>query len=504
MAETISRESCPRCKKPVDPAARRCPDCRGSLLVDVIVDSAPPGERARYNLAKALSQLDPPSPSFSAAQQAISIPHSVLMDGVTRDTARRLLHTLKENGSRASMPPHVEVEIVEETGSLTNFFVVILLVGAIAFALYAWTWRLRNPTGETVKPAGARVERAARAATVARVAPLDLDAISKKTLPALVELRCRASRASGFLVAPDMVLTSAGALCPAGEPVRAVLGGGREVRGTAVRLDDRDERLGLALVRIPGSGVEPLPFGDASTLRTGNRVVLFSGSEARQGTVGNTVRSVLGTGYFLVEPAPGNPGSPILNVLGRVVGVVTSPPDIAGHPGFVVPINYVYTGDRRLIDPPARLRPDAEGWNEYLVRALEADREEVQLYISDIPQPALLAARAVPGRGVIGTFLMHDVEPPKPRVLRLTVRSADKDLCQVNAYVLGWNKVDTASPGAPAAGSLYFQWLLSNNLLQDAYQGFATLDLGACPRQDLRGALIVLDDGDERADRIRL
>jgi serine protease Do len=501
MAETISRDNCPRCKKPVDPAARRCPDCRGSLLVDVIVDSAPPGERARYNLAKALSQLDPPSPTFSAAQQAVNIPHSVLMDGVTRETARRLLHTLKEYGSRASMPPHVEVETVEEPGSLTNFFVVILLVGAIAFALYAYTWRLRNPAGETVKPAGARVERAARAATVARVAPLDLAAISKKALPALVELRCRASRASGFLVAPDMVLTSIAALCPAGEPVRAMLADGREVRGAA---DRRDERFGLALVRIPASGVEPLPFGDASTLRTGDRVVLFSGSEARQGTVGDTVRSVLGTGYFLVEPAPEPPGSPILNVLGRVVGVVTSPPDIAGHPGFVAPINYVYTGDRRLIDPPARLRPDVEGWNEYLVRALDADREEVQLYISDIPQPALLSARTVSGRGVIGTFLMHDVEQPKPRVLQLTVRTDEKDLCHVNAYVLDWTKVDTATPGAPAAGSLYFQWLRANNLLQDAYQGFATLDLGTCPQQSLRGALIVLDGGDERADRIRL
>ncbi|MES1240897.1 MAG: hypothetical protein ABUT39_04700, partial [Acidobacteriota bacterium] len=89
MAETVSRESCPSCKKPVDPTARRCPHCRRSLLVDVVVDSAPPGEKARYNLAKALSQLDPPSPTFSTAQQAINIPHAVLMDGVTRETGRR-------------------------------------------------------------------------------------------------------------------------------------------------------------------------------------------------------------------------------------------------------------------------------------------------------------------------------------------------------------------------------------------------------------------------------
>jgi hypothetical protein len=504
MAETVSRDNCPSCKKPVDPTARRCPHCRTSLLVDVVVDSAPPGERARYNLAKALSRLDPPSPSFSVAQQAISIPHAVLMDGVTRGTGRRLLGTVKEHGGRASMTPHVErVEAAEETGSLTNFVVVIFLVGAIAFALYAWTWRLRNPSGETVKPVGTRSERAARAATVARVAPLKLGAISKKAAPGIAALRCRSSAGgSGFLVAPDLLLTSASALCPSGEPLRAVLADGREVRGEAVR---RDEKLGLALVRIPASGAEPLALGDASALRAGDRVVLFEGTEPRQGTVAGTVRSVLGVGFFQVEPAVETRGGPILDGLGRVVGIVAPPPVLAREPGLVLPVNYVYagvSGGGRLIDPPTRQRPDVAAWNDYLVRVLDADREEVQRWA---PQPALLAAGTVPGRGLVGTFLLHDVERPEPRTLQLTVRTPDRTLCQVNAYVVGWSPVDKAS--SPAAGSppsQYFRWLRTNGLLQDAYQGFATLDLSSCPQRELRGAEISLDGGDERADRIRL
>jgi hypothetical protein len=506
MAETVSRDNCPSCKKPVDATARRCPHCRSSLLVDVVVDSAPPGERARYNLAKALSQLDPPSPSFSNAQQAIGIPHAILMDGVTRETGRRLLGTVKDHGGRASMTPHIEaVDAVEEPGSLTNFLVAIILVSAIAFALYAWTWRLRNPAGETVKPVGASFERAARAATVARVAPLELGAISKKSGPALVGLRCRASSGSGFLVAKDMVLTSASVLCPPGEPVRVALADGREVRGETAR---RDDRLGLALVRIPESGSESVALGDASTLRTGDRVVLFEGAEARQGVVAETAHSVLGVGFLQVEPAPDLQGGPVLDGLGRVVGVVSPPPDVASRPGFALPINYVYTGmgdggKGPLIDPPTRLRPDTEGWNQYLVRVLDADREEVQGFLAEVPQPALLAAGPVPGRGLIATFLHHDVEPPRPRSLQLTVRTPERDLCQVSAYVVSWSPVDAASPG-PAAGSQYFQWLRVNNLLQDAYQGFATLDLSGCPQRELRGAEIVLDGGDDRADRIRL
>jgi hypothetical protein len=409
------------------------------------------------------------------------------------------------------MAPHVEkiAEEEEEPGSLANFLVVIALVGAIAFALYAWTWRLRNPAGETVKPVGASFERAARAATVARLAPLELGAISKKSIPALVGLRCRAApgvSGSGFLVAPDMVLTSASVLCASGEPVRVAFADGREIRGETVK---RDDRLGLALVRIPASGAEPLALGDASTLRVGDRVVFFEGAEARQGVVAETAHSVLGVGFLEVEPAPDLQGSPVLDGLGRVVGVVSPQPDIASRPGSALPINYVYSGisngsnGERLIDPPTRLRPDTEGWNQYLVRVLDADREEVQGFLSDVSQPALLATGAVPGRGLVATFLHHDVERPKPQSLQLTVRTPERDLCQVSAYVVSWSQVDTASPG-PAAGSQYFQWLRANNLLQDAYQGFAVLDLSGCPQRELRGAEVALDGGDERADRIRL
>jgi hypothetical protein len=465
--------------------------------VDVVVDSAPPGERARYNLAKALSQLESPSPSFSTAQQAISIPHAVLMDGVTRETGRRLLAAVKELGGRASMTPHVEqIAGDDEPGSITNFLVVIVLVGAIAFALYAWTWRLRNPSTEAVKPAGASSERAARAATVARLAPLELGAISKKAAPGIARLSCRSgAEASGFLVGPDLLLTSSSALCPSGEAVRVTLADGREIRGETER---RDERLGLALVRIPGAGAEPLPLGDASVLRAGDRVAVFDGADPRQGNLKETTRSVLGVGFLAVEPDAGRPGSPVLDGLGRVVGVVAPPPVLASEPGLVLPVNYLYTGNSRLTDPPTRLKPDTAAWNDYLVGVLDADREEVQRWSS---QPALLAVGTVTGRGQVGTFLVHDVQRPEPQTLQLTVGTPEKPLCQVSAYVVGWNAVGT---GNPAPRSLYYRWLRSNGLLGDAYQGFATLDLSACPQRELRGAEISLDGGDPKADRIRL
>jgi hypothetical protein len=312
-------------------------------------------------------------------------------------------------------------------------------------------------------------------------------------------------------VAPDLVLTSAGALCPSGERVRAVLADGRELRGETVRSDTAE--LGLALVRFPeanATNTEPIAIGDASVLRVGDRIVIFDDAagrfEARQGVVAEKAHSVFGVGFLRVEPAPASQGSPILDGIGRVVGIVSAPPDPSIGPGFVIPVNYIYSGSPRLIEPPTRQRPDVEGWNQYLTRVLDADREEVQRFISEVPQPALLSLDPSPSgsRGLVATFLRHAVDKPEPQVLRLTVRTPERDLCQASAYVLGWSRVDPASPGRVAAGSRYFQWLRANNLLLDAYQGFGTLDLAGCPERELRGAEVVLDGADERADRIRL
>ena len=88
--------------------------------------------------------------------------------------------------------------------------------------------------------------------------------------------------------------------------VRATLADGRT---TTVQTAQRDERLGLALVRFPGARATPLPPGDAMSLRTGDRVVLIGRPEraaqtALQAVVRNTARSDFGLAYLARSPAP--------------------------------------------------------------------------------------------------------------------------------------------------------------------------------------------------------
>ncbi|HBL27583.1 MAG TPA: hypothetical protein DD490_12165 [Acidobacteria bacterium] len=299
MSDVTERGKCPRCGKPAPLVDRACPHCKGSLLVDVVVDTAPADPRKRYQLAKSLSGLPAPAPSFTAAHQALAIPHSVLLEGTTRAAARPLLEMVQEHGGRGSTTPHVAEAVAvepERTGG-SRFSSLLVLLGLIALATWAWRWQLRHAPTEISLP---------EARTVAVAPALDANVLAAGAAPATVILRCARSQGAGFFVAPDLVLTQTRLLCPPGEPLRATLADGRT---TTVQTAQRDERLGLALVRFPGARATPLPPGDAMSLRTGDRVVLIGRPEraaqtALQAVVRNTARSDFGLAYLARSPAP--------------------------------------------------------------------------------------------------------------------------------------------------------------------------------------------------------
>jgi serine protease Do len=501
MSDSIERERCPRCGEAAALAARVCPHCKGSLLVDVVVNSAPSDPRLRYQLAKSLSGLPAPAPSFSAAQQALGIPHAVLIQSVTRETARQILEVVREHKGKGSSTLHVD-EFVQEAparGNAFSFLITVCLLALAGFAIYAWTWRTRNESTEIDMPAGARV--------AASGPPLDVRAIAERATPATVMLRCSESLGSGFFVGPDLVLTNAHVLCPAGESMRAVFSNGREASAKVVRHDDW---LDLAVVKVEGSGVQPLPLGDATGLRTGDRVVFIGTPEGleftvHQGIVSNTARSVFGTAFLQIDGNvnSGNSGGPLLDDQGRVVGIVTAKLERADGLGFVLPINYAYEWTAQLLPAPARPQPDTESWKVLLTKVAEADRREVTRLASEKPQPALLALTSLPGQGVVALLAQRSSSPPHARRVTLLFRTSGRVLCEVDAMVDEWEKVDGARQRA-GSDSRYLEWLKRNGLLPEVYQGIAPLRLDNCPAEELQGSEVVLQGGDERADRLEV
>ena len=73
---------------------------------------------------------------------------------------------------------------------------------------------------------------------------------------------------------PDLLVTNAHVLCGPRASLEVSLPDGRRLDGTVV---SSDEWLDVAVVRVPGAAVRPLPLGDAMAVEPGDPV-LFIGS----------------------------------------------------------------------------------------------------------------------------------------------------------------------------------------------------------------------------------
>jgi S1-C subfamily serine protease len=145
--------------------------------------------------------------------------------------------------------------------------------------------------------------------------------------PSVVFLDRAEGYASGFAVAPDLVLTSAHVVGAAKE-VDAILSDGSRRRATVVEraADDTD----LALVRIAGAALRPLALATYD-LRVGAWVgaVGHGVGGAWTFTVG-MVSNIYPRGadrpvfQTQIPLNPGNSGGPIVDREGRVIGVVTA------------------------------------------------------------------------------------------------------------------------------------------------------------------------------------
>jgi S1-C subfamily serine protease len=489
----IERELCPRCGEPAALSARVCPHCKGNLLVDVVLDEPPADARARYQAARAIGALGPPAPSFLAAQQTVGLPGAVLAAGVTRELARTLATILTEHGGKTHATGHRASEPATGSGRVSWPRVAVAVLAAAAIGLFAWT-RFTAAPEEIEIPLASKAPRSTGPALSTRE-------LAERATPSTVKLRCAGSEGSGFFIAEDLVLTNAHVLCPAGETIRAVFENGRELEG---RTEKHDDWLDTALVRVPGAGAHPLPLGDALGLRTGDRVVFIGSPEGldftvHEGILSHSMRTVLGVAYLQIDANvnPGNSGGPLFDPQGRVVGIVSARVMGAEGLGFALPINYVYEGSAALVQAPS-LAAESKGWQAVLAKVEEADRREVQALASASSRPALVGLAIVPGSGPAAVVLRLSRIQPTPEVLSFTLRTPERIVCYVSGGVRSWSHLGSASGSA----SRYVQWLDRNDLAKDVYQGLAELDLKGCPRGELQDAEIVLDGGDERADRI--
>ena len=354
------RTSCPvpSAGSPVDLDARVCPQCRRSVLVDVVLESSLTDGRSRYRVAKALLALGEGVPTLTVLQSALTSGQGTVAYCVTRAVGERAAEIVRGAGGQAAI--RKAGEYVEETGggSPRGLSVVGLALAAVACVAAIAVFFLRGQDSPTVPP-----EPQVAAAPAAELSPEQVAALG---LPATVALECgeqvrvrllRERRPSGHerpRPLPRQLVRD-----------RTVLGRG-ETEGT---IDDVDESLDLAVVRASGLQAEPLRLGDAGALTLAQRLTMIGSPlglefSVHECGVSNLDRHDLGLALVQIDAAvnPGNSGGPLLDRSGRVVGIVTL--KMTGGEGIAlaVPVNYAFAGPDALLEGmPTGTRPASPG-----------------------------------------------------------------------------------------------------------------------------------------------
>ncbi len=181
--------------------------------------------------------------------------------------------------------------------------------------------------------------------------------VAEKLRPAVVNLRVgrgmRGGSGSGVLFAPDGFLLTNHHVVQGSEKVRVRLNDGSEMHG---RVIGNDPWTDLAVVQAEGETFPFAHFGDSAALKVGQLAVAIGSPLGFESTVtagvisalGRTLRSVSGhlvDNIIQTDAAlnPGNSGGPLVDSLGRVVGINTAIIQPAQGICFAVPVNTAKT-----------------------------------------------------------------------------------------------------------------------------------------------------------------
>ncbi len=151
---------------------------------------------------------------------------------------------------------------------------------------------------------------------------------------------------SGFVVSKDGLIATNLHVIGEGRPIEVQTADGKKHAVTVVHASDRP--LDLALLRIDAKDLTPLDLGDSDKLADGQAVVALGHPRGLEHSVVSGVVS----GRPKIEGRPmiqvampieqGNSGGPLLDMHGRVRGIITLKAQVTPNLGFAVPVNALH------------------------------------------------------------------------------------------------------------------------------------------------------------------
>lgn len=183
----------------------------------------------------------------------------------------------------------------------------------------------------------------------AKNSPLTVEQLAEKTKASIVVVHHtgregkRDGLGAGFVVSADGLIATNLHVIGDGRPISVQLAD--KTRHDVVSVHASDRNHDLALIKIAAKNLTPLPLGNSDSLKVGQPIAALGHPQGLQHSI---VAGVL-SGKREIDGIPmlqiampieqGNSGGPVLDLEGRVVGIVTLKSLVTENLGFAIPVN---------------------------------------------------------------------------------------------------------------------------------------------------------------------
>lgn len=215
---------------------------------------------------------------------------------------------------------------------------------------------------------------------------------------------------SGFVVSSDGLIATNLHVIGEARPIAVQMADGRKFDVVSVEAFDRP--LDLALIRIEARDLPVLPLGDSDALQQGQAVLALGNPQGLKHSV--VAGIVSGTreidGRQMIQLAipiePGNSGGPLLDMSGRVQGLITMKSAVTENLGFAMPVNAL---------KPLIAKPNPTPMSRWLTVGALDPQEWTQLFGARWRQRAGRILVDGSGEGFGGRALcLSELAPPTP------------------------------------------------------------------------------------------